>query len=474
MTAGAVYPELWQIPGSETAPLAKAWTGRLFRVGLWLIGALAVQRWLCAMVLDGIAARATGKPIPKIFKDILAVVFLLAAGAGILVTVFGQSMAGFWTASGVLGIVLGIALRPIILDFFSGLGANLERAYHIGDWIAVPSANGDAIRGWIEEINWRTLRIRTRDGFVVLVPNSRLATSAVINHSLPQPESRFQIRVRLDTEVPPERALRILTAAVNAATALQDGPRRQPAPDVLIADASGEGVEYQVRFWLDPSRISPDTVIHVVWACVIEQLYKAGLTLAHPKENVFIGRLPRIARGFNEVEDRLAFLRKVDLFQSFPEASLRILAAEIRVRAVRPAHVLVRAGDQGDSMFLLAEGALRVVGAAAPGHPPVELATLQPGQVFGERCLLTGEPRSASVSAVTDCIVLEITREALQHLLAREPALLSQLEVTIAERERANQMQTDAARLGSRDNGPVSRTQAFITRMRQILTGTER
>ena len=467
--AGFFAPQLWD-PAAASESLRRVWISRAFQICLWLSGAVALHRWVSLLILDGLASQATGRPVPKIFKDVLAVVFLLAAVAGILVTVFNQSVAGFWAASGVLGIVLGIALRPIILDFFSGLGANLEQAYNIGDWITV-AGNPEPIRGWIEEINWRTLRIRTRDGFIVLVPNSRLATSAVVNHSMPQPESRFQLRVRLDTEVLPDRALRILGSAANAATAAPDGPRRLPAPDVLITDASCEGIEYVVRYWLDPSCESPDTVLHTVWTCVLAHLSKAGLSFAHPKEQVYVGRMPRIAGGFNELEDRLAFLRKVALFQGFPEDSLRILAGEARLRSVRADHVLVRAGDCGDSMFLVAEGTLRVLGDVGPDGGAVELAVLQPGAVLGERSLLTGEPRSASVVAITESVILEITREALQILLTREPGLLRALEETVMEREHANQARTDAASLAGRGNCAVSRTQAFISRMRELFAG---
>lgn len=473
LAGGFVLPELGSPKPEGEGSAMVLWLRQGHRIGLWLLGAVLVHRWTCVVAVDWIIARTVGKPIQKIFKDVLAIALLAIAAAGILVSVFGQSMSSFWAASGVLGIVLGIALRPIILDFFSGLGANLDRSYSIGDWIAM-SSNGESIRGWIEEINWRTLRLRTREGFVVMVPNSRLATSAVINHSQPRPESRFRLLLRLDAEVSVDRALRILSAAANSAAARPDGPCREPAPDVLIADASAAGIEYQVRFWLDPARASPDTVTHVVWACVLDHLGKAGLTFAHPQENVYFARLPRIAQGFKHPEDRLAFLRRVSLFQNFPDSSLQSLAEEVRLRSVRPNQMLVRAGDPGDSMFLVAEGTLRVLRSGPDQGPAIEIATLQPGDLLGERSLLTGEPRNASVAAQTECIVLEITREALQQLLGREPRLLSLLEQTVAEREQANQPPANGAMSAGAPEAQAGRAQQFITRMREIVLGRPR
>jgi CRP-like cAMP-binding protein len=304
---------------------------------------------------------------------------------------------------------------------------------------------------------------------MVIIPNSRLATSSVINHSFPAPESRFQVRLRLDIEVPVERALRILSSAVQAACRTGQGPCLRPAPDVLVTDASGEGVEYVVRFWLDPARVSSDTATHQVWACIIEQLTKAGLTFARPQENIFVARLPRVASGYKSVEDRLAFLRKVAIFQGFPDTSLRVLAAEIQVNSARPGQGLVREGDPGESMFVLAEGMLRVLAKTTGSIQPIELATLKPGEVFGERSLLTGEPRSASVVAMTECVVLEITREALQHLLDREPDLLILMEETVSQRDQANLRLADGLVSGFAAETPASRTQAFILRMRQLF-----
>lgn len=473
LALGFALPD-WGLSGpAGEESRAVVWVRRGHRVVLWLIGAAALHRWICVVALDSFAARAAGKPIQKIFKDVLALAFLAVAGVGILVTVFGLSMSSFWAASGVLGIVLGIALRPIILDFFSGLGANLDRAYSIGDWIVV-LGNGEPIRGWIEEINWRTLRLRTREGYVVMVPNSRLATSAVINHSLLRPESRFQLRLRLDAEVAVDRALRILSAAANAAAARPEGPCREPAPDVLVSSASSDGIEYVVRFWLDPSRTSPDSVTHVVWTCVLDHMRKAGLTFAHPQENLYFARMPRITQGFKHTEDRLAFLRRVALFQSFPDSSLQSLAEEVRLRSLRPAQLLVRAGDQGDSMFLVAEGTLRVVRSQTEGGPMVELATLQPGDLVGERSLLTGEPRSASVVALTECVVLEITRESLKELLIREPELLPLLERTAAERDVSNQSLAEPESSVISPHGTGGRTQQYINRLREFVLGRTR
>lgn len=455
-----------RVSRSDSVP----WLPYVLESALWISGSLALHRWLSLLVLDGVVTRTLGRPLPRIFHDLLGVVLMSGASLGVLVSVFDQSMTGFWAASGAIGVVLGLALRPIILDFFAGLGINLEHAYSIGDYVSIASTRGEPIRGWIDEIQWRTLRIRTRDGFIVIVPNSELATSAVTNYALPRPESRFHLEIRLDADVPTDRALRILRSSVLEATGLPDGPQRTPAPDVLVWSADDSGILYRIRFWLDPCKLSSDTTTHVVWICVLEQLAKAGLSLAQPRETVFLARLPRNASGVHSIEDRVAFLRRVDLFERFPDTSLRWLATETVLRLIRPGQVLVRAGDPGDSMFLIAEGCVRVMSAPTGDAPPIELATLQAGKVVGERSLLTGEPRSASVHAVTECLVLEITRSSLSLLIEREPELIGHLEQTIAARERMNSERIAASHATGSTEAAETRTQALLRRMRELFT----
>jgi CRP-like cAMP-binding protein len=103
------------------------------------------------------------------------------------------------------------------------------------------------------------------------------------------------------------------------------------------------------------------------------------------------------------------------------------------------------------------------------GGTPIELATLQAGQVVGERSLLTGEPRSASVHAVTECLVLEITRASLTLLMEREPELLSLLEQTVAARERMNAERIAASQVAGATESAESRTQALLRRMRELF-----
>ena len=149
-------------------------------------------------------------------------------------------------ASGVFGLVFGMAIRELILDTFTGLALNLDRPIRIGDDIQLHRAGDATIEGRVLEISWRTARILDRNGNVVVVANSRLAGYTITNFSMPQLHARTVLTLTLDHAVPPDRGLRILTAAAldgQQGHVLPDAP----PPRTLIGAITPHGVEYMVE-----------------------------------------------------------------------------------------------------------------------------------------------------------------------------------------------------------------------------------
>ena len=107
------------------------------QIGVWLSGAFLVQRFISVVVWDGMIAGISGRTVPRLPKDFTAILVFGIALMGVLATVFNQSITGIWATSGVLGIVIGIALRNIILDVFIGLSMHVEQPFRIGDWVMI-------------------------------------------------------------------------------------------------------------------------------------------------------------------------------------------------------------------------------------------------------------------------------------------------------------------------------------------------
>src|SRR5207245_10910093 len=122
------------------------------QIGLWLAGALLVNR-IADLVLSRRLADAGGHAVPRLVGNLVTIVVFIFASAGIVGTVFHQSVAGIWATSGAPSLGLGLALRGIILDIFTGIAIHLDQSYRIGDWVEVlDRGNGTAVYGKVVAI----------------------------------------------------------------------------------------------------------------------------------------------------------------------------------------------------------------------------------------------------------------------------------------------------------------------------------
>lgn len=393
----------------------------LLAAGLWLAAAWTISRILRHHVWHRIAARREG-PAPKVLAQISTGFVYAVAFGGILGSLFGKDLlAGLAAFSGVIGIVLGFALRSIILDLFMGLAINLERPFRIGDRIHV-KIRGAEVLGTVQEITWRAVRVLTSENTVAIIPNREISDAVVVNMALPQPPSLTVVEVPVESGVSPARASRVLEAALREA-ASRGGPVGEPVR-VEAGSVTGDGVTWRCVFMHDHRRSPLGVARDIVLRTVLRHLYAAGIELATSRRIVLDGD------GLRPVEGAFAVLRRVPLFEPLTDAELETLSARVERHHFAPAETVVRQGDAGDVLHVVVEGFLE---ALVDGRV---VGTVTPGDLIGEMAMLTGEVRSATVRAVTDCIAWEVRRDALAPLLEARPALFEAISDIAALRRR--------------------------------------
>lgn len=120
------------------------------------------------------------------------------------------------------------------------------------------------------------------------------------------------------------------------------------------------------------------------------------------------------------------------LFADVDEADLRELAAVGSLRRFRRGQLVFSEGDPGDSMLVVVEGSLKAVSSSVHGEELL-LAVVDPAGVVGELTIADGGQRSATVTALTDTVVLRLGRDAVLAVAAGSPALTRALLGSLAE-----------------------------------------
>ena len=398
------------------------------QIGVWLSGAFLVQRFVTVFVWDGVIAGISGRPVPRLPKDFTGMLFFGIAIMGVLATVFDKSITGIWATSGVFGVVLGIALRNVILDVFIGLSMHVEQSFRIGDWVMVHQNRREThIVGQVIEINWRTTRLKTTEKNMIVVPNSKMGEAVLTNYMQPKPYFRIDLEFVLDYAVPPNRAIRLLTGAVKSLT---DDTRilDHPEPEVRLDEALSYGQKYEVRFFILPTGVSPKESRHLVNKRVIEHLSRAGLSPAVEKEIVYIEKNDGLEKTHTNLEENYGdFLKSNLLFSKLPEQEINNLRGYFKLKECKAGESLFRQGNTGSSMYILVEGLLRSEIEYEGNLVATDYEQIQPTEHFGEECVLGPNTRDSTVSAVTDCLILEIAAEQVMEVAKRNGAFLAML-----------------------------------------------
>jgi small-conductance mechanosensitive channel len=369
---------------------------------------------------------------PALIRDLLTIAIVLLTLSLGLWWQEGVSFAGLITASGATAIILGIALQTVIQDLFSGLSVNLEGSYAIGDWLTVYSEHlHEPAYGRVTGITWRSTFLELEDGCRLMVPNHIATSNAVLNHSRPHQPKMLFVEVGISTRMDCESASNILLGEAIKAVH-HHGMAKTPAPSVIINHMTSDAIFYHVRFYSDPHIIHPLVARSLMFRHVIGIMQEDAL----PIPQTYIQITPHGSPPPPTLEAQVREgLRHADLFQSvLDEDQKGFVASRSRVVRFKTGAALMRQGDQASSMFIILEGAAHVT-IDVPGEAPREVAVLATGDIVGEMSLMTGAPRSATVSALTMVKALEITKEPIAELLQASPELLQGFSDVLARRQ---------------------------------------
>jgi CRP/FNR family cyclic AMP-dependent transcriptional regulator len=128
-------------------------------------------------------------------------------------------------------------------------------------------------------------------------------------------------------------------------------------------------------------------------------------------------------------------LREAPLFSGLDDEAAQALSASMTESHLARGEVLFREGDEGDRLYVVTEGKVKLGRTSADGRENL-LAILGPGQMFGELSLFDPGPRSATVTAVTDCTLQSLAHDELGHWLTGRPEVARGLLVQLAVRLR--------------------------------------
>jgi CRP-like cAMP-binding protein len=238
--------------------------------------------------------------------------------------------------------------------------------------------------------------------------------------------------------------------------------RADPAPETRLLAFQDHGIRYAVRYWLTAfdRRDAVSTAVHrAIWY----HLRRAGIRFAYPAADV---HLHQPAPAGEATDARVRLLREITFLGSLSAEQMQQLAGRLHPALFASRETICRQGEPGQSFYLIARGRVQV-SVRDDGGREVFSQILQAGNFFGEFSLLTGEPRSATVTAAEGSELLVMDKEDMRQALEATPQLAEHISAVLAQRQ--HELQEHRARMPVAAGGPAPEPQTVDTLQREIL-----
>ncbi len=398
-------------------------------------------------------------PIPHFLREVIGGIIFLVALLCVLSSGYHAQaqLKGLLAGSGIVAIILGFAGQNLFAGIIGGISIQINRPYKVGDWLQVGERFAEVM-----EINWRSTRLRTNDAIYLDIPNNEMVSHAIINLHYPTEVHAMRIRVGVEYKNPPNRVKDALFRAASAA----EGVLPEPKVKVFLVDFADSAVIYEIKYYMgNHSRINEinDAVRTNVWYALKRQ----GITIPFPIRTLHLERRAMLPEQEERQEAR-AILRDEALFECLSDAQIESLVQQSQVANFGRGERVIREGAEGDSMFVLLRGAAKV--SISRNGTSIPVATLSAGNCFGEMSLLTGERRTATVRAETDCHVMEISKPVMAEVLRDSPDCLERLSELLARRKMENEgVLREAASPAQNESKKREYTASFLRRLRTFF-----
>jgi len=383
--------------------------------------------------------------LPAILQDAITIAIFVT-----VVVLFFNDRLQLTAAAG--AVVLGLALQNTLGNAIAGLALQADQPYKVGDWIRV----GDH-EGRVTQVSWRSTVLRTRESTHVALPNSSIADGAIVNYSEPAPPTRVFVEVGVAYTAPPNHVKALIMDAIAQVPLAMT----TPGPDVLLVDFAASAITYRARFFvqdMERASLAQDQLRTALWYT----FQRHGIEIPYPIQVEYSGgTMPGVAMP--EQADLPALIGNSALLGGLASDARARLSASARPRLYGAGEVIVRQADTGRTSFVIARGEARV--SLAPDDH--EVARLGVGDVFGEMSWLTGDPRSATVTAARDTLVFELDDTVLRELAMASAGVLDTLADAVSRRRQ--ELESIVADTMQRHLPAVEPPASLVARMRRFL-----
>ena len=388
----------------------------VFRAIWWFWGASIASNAVRNLSYGG--SQHTGQ---KFFVDLCVAGIYVFAFFGLITFVLNFPMQGILVTSGAVAVVLGLALQSSLGDVFYGVVLNLGKPYRQGDWITLD--NG--VEGRVLEMNWRATHMLTVGQDVVIVPNSIVAKSRIVNSSFPSRVHGTTIQILLAPTTFPSNARRILGDVVHGChLALLS-----PPPIIVVKTMSQEALVIDITFFTPGIKQSLDAQ-NQISEKLFRSLGASGIGFGAHTTAFQVNAVPGVSSDHAEAERLLAF---TPVFTRLPVLERMAIAALMTRASYESNAIVMECGVNSEAMYVVYSGVLSLT-HLVDGHE-VEIGRMSAADHVGAGGLLGGGQTVVKVVTLAPTVVYRLDKKDLMQLVKDRPGFAAGLNQELSARK---------------------------------------
>ncbi|HBE19454.1 MAG TPA: mechanosensitive ion channel protein MscS [Cyanobacteria bacterium UBA11149] len=406
-------------------------------------------------------------------REAIAVIvryFSIIIGIIIVLQGIGFNLTSLAVVAGGLGVGIGFGIQDLTTNFVSGLTLLLDRPVKVGDYVEL-----EGLSGTVKEVSIRSTIIKTNDDSSVIVPNSNMISSKIVNWSY----DNSILCLRIPVEVADNSDPLLVTETLLNTAYSEPAVLHEPNPKVLFSEFGDNCFKFKLLVWIN--RPKEQEYIKSSLNFAIEYNFRQqGIAFPANPTDLWLRNPEVLGPIFQEnglksladedwraliypveetlapvtlpVSDQLSLrdaLHKVKYFENFSDLELRQLIEAGYRQKLQPSQMLFRENDPGDAFYIILSGSVEVFVEKINKH----LTNLTAGQFLGELSLMLGIPRTASVRALENTTLFAINKNGFQKILKEQPELSEQIIQELSRnQEELSQRQKQLRALGLVDD----------------------
>ncbi len=200
------------------------------------------------------------------------------------------NISAWVTSAGIIGLTVSLAAKDSLANLFAGLTILADRPYKLGDFIVLESGE----RGEVTQIGIRSSRMLTRDDVEIIIPNSLLINSKIVNEA-GGPATHYRVRVKVSVAYGSDvdQVRRVLEEVAGD----EEQILAEPAPRVRFRRFGESGLEFELLGWV-AEPVLRGRVLDALNTAVYKRFGTEGIQIPYPKRDVYVHQVPGdVSRG---------------------------------------------------------------------------------------------------------------------------------------------------------------------------------